>query len=197
MSFWLPEGAPAPSADVDSRILFLDRDGVLISDADYLSDPDGVKLIPGVAGALARARRIGVRLICVTNQSGIGRGYYTEADFFAVQARVDEALREGGVVLDAVYYCPHAPEAACRCRKPATGLLDEAALRFRWDPARSAMVGDKLSDIDLGLAAGLRPFLVRTGEGLGSESRIGDRAGVTVVDDLPAAVALFLEDPTG
>ncbi len=165
---------------------------MLIVDADYISDPSLVELIPGSAAALARARDAGLLLVCLTNQSGIGRGYYSESDFFAVQDRVDELLLREGVALDLVCYCPHSPEEGCSCRKPGTGLLDEAAGLFRWEPAASAMVGDKLSDVDLALNAGLKPLLVLTGKGRDESESIGGRVGVEVVPDLAAAVDVLL-----
>jgi len=191
VSRWMPVAAPPlPPAPGDPRpILFIDRDGVIIEDADYLSDPAQVRLIPGAADALRRAAAAGWRLICLTNQSGIGRGYYAEADFAAVQRRVDALLAEAGVVLAAVYYCPHAPEDGCGCRKPAPGLLAEASAAFAWEPAASALAGDKLSDIRLGLDAGLRTYLVRTGQGAGVDPDAAGLGAARVVADLAAVVA--------
>lgn len=189
MSLWLPSGSrPEPSS---RPTLFLDRDGVVIEDRGYVRDPRDVVPIAGAPQAMARARAAGWRLVGLSNQSGIGRGLYGEADFAAVQARVDALLAAAGAPLDALFYCPHAPEAGCRCRKPGPGLLDEAGALFAWG-AGSAMVGDKLADVDLALAAGLRPFLVRTGEGARHEAALGRRAGIAVVADLPAAIAAIL-----
>lgn len=195
MSVWLPEGSPLQgrsTAKPAGPVLFLDRDGVIIVDADYIGDPLDVELIPGAAAALVRARDAGYGLACLTNQSGIGRGYYSREDFGAVQARIDELLRERGVILDIVCYCPHSPDEGCACRKPATGLLEEAAGWMGWDGAASAMVGDKISDVDLALAAGLRPLLTLTGKGSDQAAMLEGRAGVDVVADLGAAVDLLL-----
>ncbi|HEX7239268.1 MAG TPA: HAD-IIIA family hydrolase, partial [Longimicrobiaceae bacterium] len=100
--------------------VFLDRDGTVIHDAHYLADPEGVRLLPGAAEAVARLNRAGVPVVLVTNQSGIGRGLFSEADFRAVQDRVEALLAAGGARIDAVYHCPHAPDAdpPCDCRKP-------------------------------------------------------------------------------
>ncbi len=178
---------PIPAVDA-APTLFLDRDGVIIEDTDYISDPARVSLIPGAAAALARARDAGFRLVVLTNQSGIGRGYYTDRDFAAVQMRVDHLLAEAGIVLDAVYYCPHAPEAACNCRKPRPGLLDAAAASFTWTSDRAWMIGDKLSDVRLGRQAGLGAYLVRTGQGDKSAEGLAPDSMITVVVDLAAAV---------
>jgi D-glycero-D-manno-heptose 1,7-bisphosphate phosphatase len=179
-------GAPAPT-------LFLDRDGVVIVEKDYLRDARQVELFPGVTEALRRAREAGYQLVGLSNQSGLGRGRFTLADFAAVMGRLDALLQAAGVPLDGFFYCPHAPEDGCRCRKPAPGLLDEAARHLAWDPARSWVIGDKISDVDLALGAGLRACLVRTGYGSQQERRLGERTTVLVADDLQAAVAAILE----
>ena len=170
--------------------LFLDRDGVIIEDAHYLSSPDDVRLIPGSAEALAVAAAADWRLVCLTNQSGIGRGYYTEAQFHAVQTRVDELLAARGVVLDGVLYCPHDPDAACGCRKPALGMIEAAASKIIWSSG-SVMIGDKVADLDLGRGAGLTPMLVRTGKGADVE-QAGLQRGAVVYDDLAAAIVHVL-----
>jgi D-glycero-D-manno-heptose 1,7-bisphosphate phosphatase len=195
MSLWLPEErreAGVGNEGRDGRALFVDRDGVIIADADYPGNPAAVRLLPGSAAALARARSAGYLLIGVSNQSGIGRGYYGEADFAAVQRRVDAELAVAGGGLDALYYCPHAPEENCLCRKPRPGLLDEAATRFSWRVDRTWLVGDKLSDAELARTAGLRAALVLTGKG---EARVCDLPPgdpVLVVADLAEAVSCLL-----
>jgi len=172
--------------------LFLDRDGVLIADCHYLSDPDRVEILPGVARALVRARQAGFLLIGVSNQSGLGRGRFSADDLDAVMRRLDELLAAAGAPLDGFYYCPHAPEQECGCRKPALGLLHEAAGDFSWDPEQSWVVGDKPSDIELARNAALKAVLVLTGYGIGSrrevETRWPDQVGILVADDLAAAV---------
>ena len=189
------DGGPPPPA------LFVDRDGVVIADRDYLADPDGVALLPGVAAALARARAEGWLLIGVTNQSGIGRGYFGEAEFGAVMERIEAELAAAGARFDAFYYCPHGPADDCPCRKPRPGLLREAARDLTWDPARSWVVGDKASDVALGRDAGLGGVLVRTGYGRGQEEAVRARWGgddrVFVADDLAAAVDRILAATPG
>jgi D-glycero-D-manno-heptose 1,7-bisphosphate phosphatase len=175
-------------------VLFLDRDGVLLVEKDYLSDPEAVELIPGVDVALRRARAAGFLLIGVSNQSGIGRGLFSHEDFSAVMERFDEILHFARCPLDAFYYCPHAPGDRCNCRKPALGLLVEAARDFSWDPQRSWLVGDKISDIELANAAGLRSILVCTGHGSAHADRLIEEHETRVAVDLPAAVDLILDE---
>jgi len=191
VSRWPDVVLPAPGAPAPT--LFLDRDGVVIVEKDYLRDPGQVELFPGVTEALRRARDAGFLLIGVSNQSGLGRGQFTLADLDAVMTRLDALLGAAGVPLDAFFYCPHAPQDGCACRKPAPGLLAEAARHLAWDPARSWVIGDKISDVDLALGVGLRACLVRTGYGSQQERRLGERTAVLVADDLPAAVTAILE----
>lgn len=186
----LPDDAVRP--DRPEPVLFVDRDGVIIEDANYIRDPGDVVLVPGAAAALSRARAAGLRVVVLTNQSGIGRGYYDEADFTAVQDRVDALLAAEGVVLDGLFYCTHAPEAGCNCRKPRPGLLEAAARSFRWTTDRAWMVGDKTSDLELGRRAGLEAYLVRTGQGAEAAAALAPAPGLHVVDDLAAAVDRIL-----
>lgn len=180
---------------------FLDRDGTIVVERHYLADPAGVELVPGVAAALRRLQDAGYALVIVTNQSGIARGLYTEADFHAVQRRVEEVLAEAGVRIDAVGYCPHHPDftGECACRKPGTLLFRQAAERLGIDPAASVFIGDRLKDVLPARELGGRAFLVRTGYGALQESEADD--DIEVVDDVAAAVARVLPagrvDPTG
>jgi len=177
-------------------VLFLDRDGVVVVDRNYLADPAEVELSPGAARAMIRAREAGFLLVGISNQSGLGRGLFTVDDLAAVMARMEALLAAEGTGFDAFYYCPHAPGDGCGCRKPRTGLLDEAAGRFDWDPDSSRVVGDKADDVGLALAAGLGAILVRTGHGRDQEALVAARwpghPGIDVVDDLAAAVDLVL-----
>lgn len=194
MTVW--KRPPEAPARLPQPALFLDRDGVVIRDRDYLADPAEVEVLGGVADAMRRARAAGFWLIGVSNQSGLGRGYFKTADFGAVMARLEAELAAADVSFDGFYYCPHAPRDRCQCRKPQLGLLAEAARSFTWDPARSWVIGDKVSDVALGQAGGLGSVLVRTGYGAQDEAVVrrrwssGDR--VLVADDLPQAVDLVL-----
>jgi histidinol-phosphate phosphatase family protein len=145
--------------------VFLDRDGTLIDDTGYLSDPAGVRLFPGVAEALITLERAGYLRIVVTNQSGIGRGHYPASAFNATQRELERLLHDAGASLDATYCCPHAPEAGCPCRKPGTALHREAIATFDVDIARSWCVGDQLRDLVPAVELGCQAMLVRTGQG--------------------------------
>ena len=142
------------------RAVFLDRDGTIIEDPGYLSDPSGVRLLPGAAEALLALRAAGYRLVLVSNQSGIGRGYFTREQAEAVHRRVIERLAREGVVLDDARYCPHAPEEGCQCRKPRPGLLLAAASELGLDLEASFMVGNSPVDMAAGRNAGCRTILL-------------------------------------
>lgn len=159
--------------------VFLDRDGVLNEEVDYLHDPDRVVLVEGAAAAVAALGAAGLAVVVATNQAGIARGMYTERELGAVTARIGELLAAAGARLDGTYFCPHHPDAgvgayrrACRCRKPAPGMLEQAAAELGLDLARSAMVGDKESDLAAARAAGCDAVLVRTGYGAREEARL-------------------------
>lgn len=156
------------------RHILLDRDGTVIVDRHYLARPDGVELLPGAGEALARLHRAGADLHLVTNQSGIGRGYYGEAEFQAVQARLRELLAPYGAPIRSTAHCPHGPEAGCDCRKPATGLFAQLAATQGLDPAATVVIGDKASDIAFGLAIGSPlTILVATGHGQRAAQALG------------------------
>lgn len=146
----------------DARALFLDRDGTLIVDVGYPRDPAQVTLLEGAAEALRGAKALGYQLIVISNQSGIGRGLIRPNEAARVQERVAEVLAEHGVVLDAAYFCPHAPDDACSCRKPSPEMLVSAARERSLDLSRSVMVGDKASDVEAGRAAGCKTVLYGT-----------------------------------
>jgi D-glycero-D-manno-heptose 1,7-bisphosphate phosphatase len=173
--------------------LFLDRDGVIIQNrADYVKSVAEVEFIPGALAALAWAARTDALIVIATNQSAIGRGLVPWQVSDAIQALVAERVRAAGGRLDGVFVCPHVPEAGCACRKPKPGLLLEAAAALNIDLAASTMIGDALSDVAAGLAAGARAILVRTGRGAEEAPRLA-AAGfgdVPVAADLAAAVAL-------
>ncbi len=173
--------------------VFLDRDGTLIEDAGYLADPAGVRLFPDARVALRRLRDAGYVLVIVTNQSGIGRGYYTEAEFH----RVNEAMLGllGTDLIGATYFCPDHPDQPTPRRKPAPGMLWEAAHAHGLDLSRSFMIGDRKGDIEAGRAAGCAAsILVRTGIGATEEAKAG---ADFVAVDLGAAVEWVLRRSAG
>jgi D-glycero-D-manno-heptose 1,7-bisphosphate phosphatase len=147
--------------------VFFDRDGTLIEEAHYCADPARVKLLPGVPAALQRLKQAGFLTFVITNQSGLGRGLITETEYRAVEA---EMLRQAGAgLIDAIYFCADLPDAGSPRRKPAPGMVLEAAAEHGIDLARSYFIGDKASDIECGRRAGTRTILVRTGYGAGQD----------------------------
>lgn len=152
--------------------VFLDRDGTLIEEVNYLSSPEQVRVFPGAAAAVRRWNEAGVKVIVVTNQAGVARGYFPESRIAEIHAHLSAVLAESGAVIDAYYHCPHHAthgvgeyRIACSCRKPSPGMLLTAAKEHGLDLSRSWMVGDKLCDVKAGAAAGCRTVLVRTGYG--------------------------------
>ena len=143
---------------MSGRALFLDRDGTLIVDVGYPKDPAQVELLPGAAESLRDLERDWA-LVIISNQSGIGRGLITFDEANAVHDRMVELFEAEGIAFAGVYYCPHAPETGCACRKPAPGLLQQAARELDLDLTASVIVGDKPSDVEAGLAVGARGVL--------------------------------------
>ncbi len=156
--------------------VFVDRDGTLIVEKNYLDDPDQVELIPGAADALHRLRDAGFGIAVITNQSGIGRGYFDMQRVDAIHERIRELLAAHDARIDAFYVCPHVPEEGCACRKPGIALIEDAVRQHTIDLSRSVIIGDKECDIDCGRNAGMTAVLVRTGYGGSLETQIGARA---------------------
>ncbi len=156
----MPVGAGAPVVPT-RRAVFVDRDGTLNPDLHYLKDPSRLEVNRGVGEALRLARAHGYLVICVTNQSGIERGYYTADDVERIHRRLNELLAPEGARVDAFYYCPHAPERGCACRKPGTQLFEDAGRDWGIDFATSAVVGDRALDVEAGRRIGLLTCLVR------------------------------------
>jgi D-glycero-D-manno-heptose 1,7-bisphosphate phosphatase len=158
------------------RAVFLDRDGTLNLERNYLSDPEQLELFPGSGEALRRIMDSGYLLFIVTNQSGIGRGYYTEADLHAVNRRLVERLASQGIRFERIYFAPEAPEQPSRGRKPSPQFLFDARDEFGLDLAQCYMVGDKIADVECGWNAGVKAsVLVRTGYGAETELKHGQR----------------------
>lgn len=173
------------------RAVFADRDGTIIEDHHYIADPARVTLLPGTADALLRLRELGFALVIVTNQSGIGRGLYTLADYHRVAAEVARQLAAAGVVMDGTYFCPDAPggDPDTTCRKPSTVLYRRAAADLGLETAGSYYIGDKRSDVLPARVLGGSGIMVRTGHGAGEEGRLD--GNFHVVDHLAAAGALI------
>ncbi len=176
--------------------LFLDRDGTINVDHGYVFRVEEFDFIPGAPEAIRRAKEAGYLVIVVTNQAGVARGLYTEADIHELHRHLDRELARYGGVIDAYYYCPHHPDRGnepyrreCACRKPLPGMLLQAAIDLDLDLGRSFLVGDKRSDLEAGIAAGCRAILVATGYGADQEDVAPE---VLRVADLAAAVDLIL-----
>jgi heptosyltransferase-2 len=152
------------SAILDGYTIFLDRDGTLNPDPGYIRSPDQYELLPGVPEALAKLKQAGARLVVVTNQSGVARGLLSLADLDAIHRKLKHLLRDAGAPLDAIYFCPHHPEEQCHCRKPNTGMIDQAVRDDAIDLARSYLVGDEVRDMELAKRIGARSILVSTGQ---------------------------------
>src|SRR5918996_1086485 len=172
--------------DEVSPAVFLDRDGTVMEDTDYCSDPKDVRIFPGVLEALHRLKSRGFKLIIITNQSGIGRGYFTLEQYRSVESEVLRQLGNG--LIDATYFCPDAPGQHSNCRKPAPGMIVEATQDHQIDLSRSFLIGDKEIDVECAHNAGVRAIRVRTG----FERDLTGSKAEWVADDLPAAVEIIL-----
>jgi D-glycero-D-manno-heptose 1,7-bisphosphate phosphatase len=171
---------------VSVRHVILDRDGVLNREAEgggYVREPSEFHWLPGALQGLAMLRRAGLQLTIVTNQSGVGRGLMSLEQLASVHRRMQEEAAAHGAALDAVLFCPHAPEEGCACRKPAPGLIEAAIARSGIPAADSIVVGDDGRDLEAAARAGVAAVLLRTGKGQRTEARLGD-ARVPVYDDL-------------
>jgi D-glycero-D-manno-heptose 1,7-bisphosphate phosphatase len=181
---------------MSNRAVFLDRDGTIIEDKDYLHRPDEVVIFPGCVRALRRLQDAGFKLIMVTNQSGVGRGYFSLDDVHRVHEHLCVEFAKHGVQVDKIYIAPEHPDAPSRGRKPSPQFLFDARDEFALDLARSYMVGDKLIDLECGWNAGLRKsVLVRTGYGAKIE-RSAQQAlrDAVVVNDIGEAAEWILAD---
>ncbi len=178
-----------------NRAVFLDRDGTLIVEKYYLHRPEEVELFPGAGGALKRLADAGFKLIVVTNQSGIGRGYFTLADAELVNERLARELAPDGVRFDKTYIAPEAPDQPSRGRKPSPQFLFDARDEFSLNLAECFMVGDKLIDLECGWNAGVKKsILVRTGYGAELERESPEKiSAAVVVNGLPEMAAWILK----
>lgn len=174
--------------------MFVDRDGTIIRDTDFVARPEEVELLPGAAAAIRRLNEAGIPVVVVTNQSGIARGLLTQADYERVRDHMASLLAAAGARIDATYVCPHHPDftGPCECRKPGTLLFRTAAADLDLDPARSWFVGDKLRDVEPGRTLGGTGVLVRS-EHTPDADVDRARAGFHVVDSLDEAVRRIIE----
>lgn len=179
-----------------NRAIFLDRDGTLIAEANYLHRPDQVKIFPATPIGLKKLSAAGYRLFIVSNQSGVGRGYFTMAEVDAVNAHLCAELAREGIRFDKIYIAPEAPDQSSRGRKPSPQFLFDARDEFGLDLAQSYLVGDKVIDLECGWNAGVKKsILVRTGYGAEIErAEPGKISRAIVVENLAAAAEWILKD---
>ena len=161
------------------RVIFLDRDGTLNTEVNYLHRTEDLVLLPGVPEALKKFKDAGYKLIVVTNQAGVARGYYEEKDVDALHAYMNDILRPLGAEIDHFFYCPHHPQhgigaykCVCHCRKPATGMFEKAEQYYEIDKEHSWMIGDKLIDVQAGRNYGVHAALVGTGYGAEEHAKL-------------------------
>jgi len=168
------------------QFVILDRDGTIIVERHYLSDPLQIEILPGAVRGLRQLLAMGLGLVVVTNQSAIARGFFDEAHLDLIHRRLCDLLKAEGIQLEGIYFCPHLPDDDCSCRKPKPGLVERAASDLDFDLQSSFVIGDKPADIEMGRQVRATTFLVRTGYG---GEFVGD-ATVNpdyVADDLSAA----------
>jgi D-glycero-D-manno-heptose 1,7-bisphosphate phosphatase len=170
-----------------SPAVFIDRDGTIIEDAKYCSHPKQVKLFPGALEALRRLKSKGFKLIIVTNQSGIGRGFFTIDQYRSVESELSRQLGHG--LIDATYFCPDIPGRHSSHRKPSPGMLLQATQEHQIDLARSFFIGDKEIDVECGRNAGVRTIRVQTG----FDQDVSDSTADWTAKDLPAAAQIILD----
>jgi D-glycero-D-manno-heptose 1,7-bisphosphate phosphatase len=185
----LPEAAGKRAA------VFLDRDGTICEELGYLNEASLFRMFPFAAGAIRRLNEARLPVIVVTNQSGVGRGYFAESLVHVVHEAMVQQLAEEGAQVAGIYYCPHTSEEECQCRKPKPGMLERAAAEHALDLRRSFLVGDRYGDIEAAHCAGARAVLVRTGYGateLESNAEARRTAPDAIADDLSAAVDWIL-----
>lgn len=165
--------------------VFVDRDGTVIEEVNYLSDIRDLKPFDGAGSALQMLRDAGFLVVLITNQSGVARGYFTEDFVRLTHERLQEMI---GFRFDGIYYCPHGPDDGCRCRKPEPGMIEQAALELGIDISASYMIGDKPADIELAARAGMKGVLVTTG--YGRETAEGTRADI-IADNIAQAARII------
>lgn len=166
-------------------VVVLDRDGTIVIDRHYLGDPEELAFLPGAVAGLRKLHALGCKLIVITNQSGVGRGLLTLEQVRRVNAGLERMMDTIGAPLTATYFCPHAPDANCDCRKPGTALIHQAALEHAFDPSQAVVIGDKASDMEMGRRVGAHTILV-IGEHFASAQ--SSRPDVIVKDLSEAAI---------
>lgn len=159
--------APKPAP-----VVFLDRDGTINEDTGYIDSPERLVVLDGAAAAIKKLNSNGFKVIVITNQSGVGRGYFTHDAVDAVNKKLEEILKQDDAHIDAMYYCPHHPDDDCECRKPKAGLVEQAKKDFHIDLKKSYVVGDKASDVEIARTIGCKGILVLTGMGRDEKKKL-------------------------
>lgn len=176
------------------RFIVLDRDGVINEDSDdFIKSPAEWIPLAGSLDAIAALGRADFRIAIATNQSGVGRGLYTIAILDAIHEKMINSIRAAGGKIDAIFFCPHLPDAGCDCRKPKPGMLLQAAALFDCDPSDLEVIGDSMRDLEAAQSVAARPILVRTGSGKDTERRLPAGSTVPVFDNLADAAGDLLK----
>mgnify|MGYP001588028947 CR=1 FL=1 len=176
------------------KLIILDRDGVINFDsAQFIKTPDEWKPIPGSLEAIARLNQAGFRVVLATNQSGVGRGLFDMATLNAIHDKMHKMVGQAGGRIDALFYCPHAADSSCECRKPKPGMMHEIARRFNVSLADVPAIGDSLRDLEAAAAVGAQPILVLTGKGAKTQAAGGLPQGTLVFADMAEAVRFLLD----
>ena len=172
------------------KLIVLDRDGVINFDSDqFIKSPDEWRPIPGSLEAIARLNESGWRVVVASNQSGVGRGLFDMDTLNAINEKMTKTLAQVGGRLDAIFFCPHAADSTCDCRKPKPGMFQQIAERFNVDMRGVPVVGDSLRDLQAGVAVGCTPFLVLTGKGVKTQADPALPPGTQIFPDLAAVAA--------
>jgi D-glycero-D-manno-heptose 1,7-bisphosphate phosphatase len=176
------------------KLVILDRDGVINFDsAQFIKNPDEWQPIPGSLEAIARLNKAGYRVVLATNQSGVGRGLFDMAMLNAIHDKMYRMLGQQGGRIDALFYCPHAADSKCECRKPMPGMFREIAKRFNMDLVGVPAIGDSLRDLEAAMGVGAQPILVKTGKGEKTLEAGNLPEGTMIFEDLAEAVNYLLE----
>ncbi len=175
------------------KLIILDRDGVINYDSDqFIKSPEEWKPLPGSLEAIARLCQAGYRVVVATNQSGVGRGLFDMPVLNAIHEKMHKACAQAGGRIDAVFFCPHAADANCECRKPKSGMIAEIAERYSMDLKGVPAVGDSLRDLEASARLGAQPILVLTGKGQKTQAKGGLPEGTLIYPDLAAVVATLV-----
>lgn len=176
------------------KLIILDRDGVINYDSDqFIKSPEEWKPIPGSLEAIARLSQADYRVVVATNQSGVGRGLFDMYTLNSIHDKMHKAVAQAGGRIDAIFFCPHAADANCSCRKPKTGMLEGIAVRFNVDLKGVPAVGDSLRDLTSAADMGAQPILVLTGKGTKTQAQGGLPEGTQTYPDLAAVVSMLIE----